>query len=420
LKYESTERVLRVAINLLNWFRKKEEYSIISNNHIAEEIYKDMGMPFRSPTIGLWFDGNGFLDFVKDVRFYSTCELLDVTPDNSAYPVGELNAEDGLHASIKVHFAAYSSFQQAKDCWKKRFAQVDYDHICYIFEFNDDVYDCSWVMSMYSALPGRTISLTHKPHPEIIGSVCIADGDQYNWKRFNYRDFFSRPISQFEIPIDKMTEAQRSFVWGVNAMAWNNELRSRNRNTNPTILTCNCLAGFIYHNLGLMFRSPIINLFLMPWDFCSLATNLKAYADSDMVEVSDSGYEYPVGRLIPHQKSLPELTLYFQHYHSFDEAKSAWFRRYARINYDNIYVILEFNNIQFDVGEYVDVFASQKFPGKSIALLHKPDPRFPSSFVLTCGPADGSEFPSGYTLERDGITGKRRMDNFDYVSFLNS
>jgi len=186
----------------------------------------------------------------------------------------------------------------------------------------------------------------------------------------------------------------------------------------PTILTTNCLAGFIYHNLGLQFRSPIINLYMRSNDFATLVTHLRDYAHSRMEEVTDSGMSYPVGRLIPQDAGLPALTLYFQHYDSFEEARDKWFARYARINYDNLYILHEFQNIDRDIRASLPAF--QRYPGKAIALLHKSDDRISPSHVFTCGPKDGSEFPPGFLLEHDGVTGRRYMDEFDYVSFLNS
>lgn len=40
---------------------------------------------------------------------------------------------------------------------------------------------------------------------------------------------------------------------------WCNVQRRRLRNYSPTIISNNCCAGFIYHDLGLKFNSPTIN-----------------------------------------------------------------------------------------------------------------------------------------------------------------
>ena len=43
--------------------------------------------------------------------------------------------------------------------------------------------------------------------------------------------------------------------------------RSRLTNLTPTIITSNCTGGFLYHWLGLEFRSSFINLYMTPEDF---------------------------------------------------------------------------------------------------------------------------------------------------------
>lgn len=41
---------------------------------------------------------------------------------------------------------------------------------------------------------------------------------------------------------------------------WCRIQREKLRNFSPTIISNNCCAGFIYHDLGLKFNSPTINL----------------------------------------------------------------------------------------------------------------------------------------------------------------
>ena len=48
-------------------FRKKLVPTIIGNNGVAAEIYDKMKADYRSPTIGVWFHDNDYLEFVKDV-----------------------------------------------------------------------------------------------------------------------------------------------------------------------------------------------------------------------------------------------------------------------------------------------------------------------------------------------------------------
>ena len=53
--------------------------------------------------------------------------------------------------------------------------------------------------------------------------------------------------------------------------------RKRLKNFNPTIISSNCNGGIIYHDLGLPFNSPTINLSMDTDDFIKLVSNLKYY-----------------------------------------------------------------------------------------------------------------------------------------------
>lgn len=45
----------------------------------------------------------------------------------------------------------------------------------------------------------------------------------------------------------------------------------------PTIIASNCNGGIIYHDLGMKFYSPTINLFFYPKDYIKFISNLKYY-----------------------------------------------------------------------------------------------------------------------------------------------
>ena len=114
--------------------------------------------------------------------------------------------------------------------------------------------------------------------------------------------------------------------------------------TVPSILTNNCLAGFLYHDYWMRFMSPIINMQMSPGDFLSLCSQLDFYMEVDLEEekapdntvFSELGgqrVDFPVGR-------LGDLTLYFQHYACFEEAREKWERRKKRLNKRQLYIIL--------------------------------------------------------------------------------
>lgn len=53
-------------------------------------------------------------------------------------------------------------------------------------------------------------------------------------------------------------------------------------NQTPCIIASNCNGGIIYHDLGLKFLSPTINLFFYPQDYLKFIMNLDHYVKAQL------------------------------------------------------------------------------------------------------------------------------------------
>ena len=109
------------------------------------------------------------------------------------------------------------------------------------------------------------------------------------------------------------------------------EWRKRLKNKDFSIICSSCIGGVIYNRLGLQFLSPTINMFFTQRDFIRFAVDLKHYISQDLVFI-ETDKPYPVAM-------LDDVTLYFNHSSSREEAANDWNRRKKRINYDNLYLI---------------------------------------------------------------------------------
>ena len=94
----------------------------------------------------------------------------------------------------------------------------------------------------------------------------------------------------------------------------------------------------IYNRLGLEFKSPFINMFETHDDFLKILKNIELYMKSElqlvgMKYVEEAGFSYPVVK-------CADVTLYCNHYHSFEEANECWERRKKRMNLSNSIVML--------------------------------------------------------------------------------
>lgn len=109
-------------------------------------------------------------------------------------------------------------------------------------------------------------------------------------------------------------------------------IRKKIKNDNFSIICSTCIGGIIYHRLGKQFLSPTIDLWFNQKEFIRFASDLKKYLDAELVFVKGIK-DYPVAY-------LHDVRVFFMHYSSENQAREAWERRKRRINYDNLYIIL--------------------------------------------------------------------------------
>ena len=101
----------------------------------------------------------------------------------------------------------------------------------------------------------------------------------------------------------------------------NQRNQKRLTNSTPTIIASNCTGGFLYHWLGLEFRSPFINLYMTPEDFLTAMENFEDFINTPIRECENNDHDYPVGI------GAYEKKIHFMHYPSFDSAVTTWNRR---------------------------------------------------------------------------------------------
>ena len=185
--------------------------------------------------------------------------------------------------------------------------------------------------------------------------------------------------------------------------------RKRLRNTSFSLITNNCIGGVISHDMHLQFRSPTVNLFFSNEDFILFCRHLSYYLKLP-VEVEESEKDYPVGAL---RGEYGTIRLYFMHYDTFEEAKNKWEQRSSRVDFDNLYVIME---SQKCADRILEQFDHLDVPNKVI-LTDGSHPEIRCSFPIE-GNFYGKDYFSGKLLSfpKNGL--RRYLDVFDYVSFF--
>lgn len=210
--------------------------------------------------------------------------------------------------------------------------------------------------------------------------------------------------------LSKAYNKARDTMWQQRRKMINKENQMRLKAKDTTILSSNCNGGVLSHDLGLQFCSPTVNMYFNAEDFIKFCENLEHYLSIDkFVECIDpaivQGCAYPVAW-------LDDLLLYLVHYTTTAEAQEKWNERKKRINWNNI-VILDTDRDGM-TEELKDRF--EKLPYRKVMFVHEPDERHASAFYIKGYEDDGCV---GVVTDHDTWDGKRPIDQFDYVGFLN-
>ncbi len=165
-------------------------------------------------------------------------------------------------------------------------------------------------------------------------------------------------------------------------------------------------------DLDLRFNTPTINLLFQDEDFLVFVRHLAEYLSLDLREELFHDRSYPVGVLTG---SAGDVRVYFVHYHSFEQARSKWVERSRRVDFANLYVVMEAQpGTPMSV---IEAFDRLDVPNKVI-LTDGPQPGIASHFPMSL--YDSSYIPGKIVLYKTRFSPKRYLDEFDSVAFLNS
>lgn len=182
------------------------------------------------------------------------------------------------------------------------------------------------------------------------------------------------------------------------------KLRRKLKNDQFSILCSTCIGGIIYHRLGKQFLSPTINMWMNQREFLIFLENLDEALAQELVFIKTK-YDHPVAQLTTKGGSV---NLYFNHAKTEEEADRDWTRRKARINRDNLFVIMyDTDNIT-----EADIRRLEKIKCRNKIVLSANKRDLP--YVLTIKSKGASNY-----LEADRFGRRTFEKKFDFVKWLN-
>lgn len=189
------------------------------------------------------------------------------------------------------------------------------------------------------------------------------------------------------------------------------KLKYIQRHSDITIISNNCLAGFIYQDLGLQYKSPTIGLQFTQSDFIKFCRNFPKYTSLNLEECEDDllskfkklggcKIDFPVGK-------IDDIPIFFQHYINYKEAKDKWEKRLKRINNKCLFFIFVAHDYtpKKDLQKFNDI----DFPNK-LLISNSNKYNLDKVYSLNCG--------NKTWADKINIFGKKYYQNFNFKKWI--
>ncbi len=220
-----------------------------------------------------------------------------------------------------------------------------------------------------------------------------------------FKNLYKKIYHYISMSINLLVEHRRTSYY--------KRLRKKIKVNTPSIIANNCLGSFIYHNLGLQFKSPTINLYFSKNDFFLFIEHLKDFLQCELDEVIDTEKTFPVGKL---SYAGNDIFIYFMHYKTFEEAKNKWNERKNRVDLSNIRIVFM---EPYELTE-TDIVRFENLPYEHKYLISNKKP-WKKDFIYTNKVFSKRNYKPGKILNyKNSISKKRYMDDLPYVKWINS
>lgn len=172
---------------------KNKAFTIISNNCWGGQVYKDMGLPYQTPFVGLFLFAPCYIQLLNNLNFYlgkdikftmtSRYEFANKQRGRGIYkyyPIGLLGDD------IEIHFMHYSSNSEAREKWFRRLKRINWDTGDIFFKFCDRGLCTEQIIAEFDQLDfPHKVCFTSRNYPELKSTVwikecrnepCVVDG----------------------------------------------------------------------------------------------------------------------------------------------------------------------------------------------------------------------------------------------------
>lgn len=152
---------IKLRIKIEQWQRRRKlkykDFTIISNNCWAgTAVYQPLGLPYNTPTVGLFFMDEDYIRFLENLEWYLDQPLKFISPVQSKYydKVKDISFPIAVIGDdVEIFFMHYHSVEEAREKWERRKRRINPKRLLVKMSIRTKVYDVDGMLSQFSELP---------------------------------------------------------------------------------------------------------------------------------------------------------------------------------------------------------------------------------------------------------------------------
>lgn len=176
----------------------RTDFTIFSNNCWAGSVYRRYGLPYGSPTAGLYFFADDYVKFASRLMHYTSVPLEFIDSRDSRHVVqlrekGELEKPIAILDDIEIVFLHYSSRKEAEEKWTRRCERINWGDV--FIKFSQMNCCTEKELKAFDAIPFHNkLCFTSTPRPDLECAVYYPGfGKQEGI--LNDTDYYSRYVN---------------------------------------------------------------------------------------------------------------------------------------------------------------------------------------------------------------------------------
>jgi len=179
--FKNSTRKTRKDLNRkLMYLRIKDKnFTIISNDCWGGEVYKDLGLEYTTPFVGIRLFAPCYIKLLKNIKEYIESPLTwtDVSRYNSVnqerekrfFPIGLLRDD------VEIHFFHEASEAQAQEKWNRRAKRINWDNLFIKFAGDKDLCNEQLIEEFDKLDFPHKICLTAKEYSQLKSTIFVKN-----------------------------------------------------------------------------------------------------------------------------------------------------------------------------------------------------------------------------------------------------